>query len=762
MVRSKVIAIDGPAAAGKSTIAQKVAQMLGYVYIDTGAMYRAITYKALKNNVDVEDEAGIMALLDKTLITLTNDKKVFLDGEDVSEAIRQPEVSKNVSAVSAHKLIREELKRRQIQYAKTDNVVMDGRDIGTNVLPNADYKIFMTASVEVRATRRYKENLKRNITTDLESLKEEIRTRDELDSTRKHSPLLKADDAIVVDTSQMTIDEVVDRIITIVKGSDLMLDYIHKSIEGENKMVETNEHFDYGDFTLPRVGQIVEGEVVKVTPQEVIIDLNYATEGTIYLNELTFDKVESAKSIVKVGDKIQAMVKKVSDEAILLSRTAVLQQQKVEDLKHAFENQEVLEGQVVRSVKGGLIVNIGTEAFLPMSMIDVAFVTDAESFVGQTVQVKIIEFKGNKIKVSRKDVIAEQLKAKRKDQFETLAVNDIVEGHVVRIEKFGAFVRFGALEGLVHISEISHLPVENVEAALAVNQAVQAKVIKVDNGKIQLSIKAILPTPFEEFTSAHETGSVVNGTVTRLTDFGAFVEVAPGVEGLVHNSELSYDHKAKLEDILSEGKTIQVKIISADVKNKRLALSVKQLESDPWKTFNHNVGDVISGVISNMTEIGAFIKVAPYIEGLCHFTEASWNPTVKLQSVVNVGDEVEVKVISFDPKKHRLGLSLRQVKENPWASFKVSEGDVVNGVVESMTDRGAYVALAEDVVGFLPIGQISEKRLSKVEEVLSNGQSIDVKVMRLDLKSNRIDLSIRRIKEDAEREEFNKYMAEDN
>ncbi len=217
MVRCKAIAIDGPAAAGKSTIAQQVAQMLGYVYIDTGAMYRAITYKTLQNHVNVEDEKAIMALLQDTVITLTADKRVLVDNEDVSDAIRQPIVSQNVSAVSAHKEVRDELKRRQIEYATIDNVVMDGRDIGTNVLPDADYKIFMTASVGVRAKRRYDENVRRGIESDLKTLEAEIARRDELDSTREHSPLVKAADAVEVDTSDMTIDEVVKTISDIVK-----------------------------------------------------------------------------------------------------------------------------------------------------------------------------------------------------------------------------------------------------------------------------------------------------------------------------------------------------------------------------------------------------------------------------------------------------------------------------------------------------------------------------------------------------------------
>ena len=218
MGHSKVIAIDGPAAAGKSTIAQKIAEKLGYVYIDTGAMYRAVTLKALNEKIELDNEEEIGKMLDRTEIRLTDTKEVFLDNENVTEDIRQPKISQNVSAIAAQKRVRDELKRRQIDYAKTNNVVMDGRDIGTNVLPNAEIKIFMTASVEVRAERRYQENKKRNIPCDLETLKKEIQLRDELDSTREHAPLLKAKDAITVDTSTMTIDEVVNKIIKIVKG----------------------------------------------------------------------------------------------------------------------------------------------------------------------------------------------------------------------------------------------------------------------------------------------------------------------------------------------------------------------------------------------------------------------------------------------------------------------------------------------------------------------------------------------------------------
>lgn len=514
------------------------------------------------------------------------------------------------------------------------------------------------------------------------------------------------------------------------------------------------------NFDLPSVNDVIEGEVVRVTNQEVTIDIQGATEGTIYLNELSLEKVESAKDIVKIGDKIKAMVKKVDDEQILLSRRALLEYERFQELKEAFEKGEKLEATVERAVKGGLIVNIGMEAFLPANMIDVKYVSDLESFVGQTIEVQIVELnvRNKKIKVSRKMVVAEQLKVARDEQFSTLAVGDLVEGTVVRIEKYGAFVRFGALEGLVHISEISHLPVAKVEDALTVGQTVKAKVIKVEGTKLQLSIKAVLPTPFEVFVSTHQVGDVLEGEVVRLMDFGAFVEVAQGVEGLVHLSELSWDHKAKLEDVVSEGKRVSVRLLAIDHENHRLALSIKKVEDDPWVVFPHKVGDVVKGSITTITDLGAFIKVAPYIEGLCHYTEASWNPNVSLASLVNVGDEVEVKIISLDAKKHRLGLSLRQVKSNPWKELSIKAGDVITGTVQSANDKGAFIAINEDVVGFLPMNQIVEKRITRVEDALSIGQEVDVKVMRFEPNQFKLELSIRRIKEDAEREEYNKYM----
>ena len=535
-----------------------------------------------------------------------------------------------------------------------------------------------------------------------------------------------------------------------------------KEFERNQDEITMNDVLNFEDFLLPVVNDIIVGEVVRVTPQEVTVDIQGATEGTIYLNELTLDKVESAESLVKVGDKIEAIVKKVADEQILLSRRALLERNRFQDLKVAFEKGEILEGTVVRALKNALIVNVGMDAFLPANMIDVDYVSDVTTYVGQTIPVRIVEFnpKNKKMTVSRKVVIAEQRKVEREDQLATLAQGEIVEGTVVRLEKFGAFVRFGALEGLVHISEISHLPVKEVADVLEVNQKIKAKVIKIEGTKLQLSIKAVLPTPFEDFVETHKEGDLVKGEVVRLTEYGAFVKVAEGVEGLVHVSELSWGHRVNLDDVLSEGKTIKVKIISINKETGRLGLSLKQIEQDPWATFQYNVGDIIKGQVTNITDLGAFIKVSDYIEGLCHFSEASWNPNVRLANLISIGDEVEVKIISLDVSKRRLGLSLRQIKSNPWLETGIKVGDIVTGTVDSMIERGAFIKVAEDVTGYLPMNQISEKHVSRVEEALTLGQEIEVKVVRFEPNQSKLELSVRRIKDDAERADFDNYMKE--
>jgi len=515
---------------------------------------------------------------------------------------------------------------------------------------------------------------------------------------------------------------------------------------------------------VPTVGDVVKGTVIAIAGPEVTVDIGGGYDATVYLSELSDKAINEVSDVVSIGSEIEAVVKKVSDEQILLSVKAVAVRAKHAEIEAALEAGTTLEAKVERAIRGGLLVDLdGVEAFLPASQIDVRYVEDLEQYVGQTFTVKVESIKRGRIAVTRKEVLKAERAVAKAQVLETLAIGDRFDAKVVRITNFGAFVEFaGALEGLVHMSEVSHVRFKNIEDVLAVGDEVPAEVIKLDGEKIGLSIKKATPTPTDEFIATHQVGEVLTGSVTSAHDYGAFVEVAPGVEGLVHVSELSWESaRVKVADVLTVGKKAQVKIIDMNAESGRVALSVKQIENDPWETLAVTVGDIVNGKVESMTDIGAFINIAPYIDGLCHFSEASWG-TERLEDLMKEGDEVGVKVISLDVDRKRIGLSLRQVTKNPWEDLAFRRGDVIAGTVESLDTRGAHIKVAEGVAGFLPIGQIADRRLANANEALSMGEEVQVKVTNFEPNNFKLDLSIRQIAEDAERADFDAYMKTQN
>jgi len=511
---------------------------------------------------------------------------------------------------------------------------------------------------------------------------------------------------------------------------------------------------------VPSVGDVVTGKVIAIAGQEVTVDIGGGNDATVYLSELSADSLNSVTDAVSIGSEIEAVVKKVSDEQILLSVKAVAVRAKNAAIEKALEDGTPLEATVTRAIRGGLLVDLGgVEAFLPASQIDVRYVEDLEIYVGQTFNVKVESIKRGRIAVTRKEMlIAEREEAKAR-ALETLQIGDRVDGKVVRITSFGAFVDFGSVEGLVHLSEISHIRFKKIEDVLAVGDDVHTEIVKIDGEKIGLSIKKALPTPVEEFAKEHQVGEVLTGTVVSVHDYGAFVEIAPGVEGLVHASELSWESvRSKVSDFLTAGKKAEVKVIDINVESGRVALSVKQIENDPWESLAATVGDIVVGKVESITQIGAFINIAPYIDGLCHFSEASWGAGTRLEDLIKVGDDVQVKVISLDRERKRVGLSLRQVTANPWEDLGYRRGDIIAGTVENLDNRGAEIKVAEGVIGFLPIGQIADRRLGHANEALSMGEEVQVKVTNFEPHNYRLELSIRQIAEDAEKADFDAYM----
>lgn len=514
------------------------------------------------------------------------------------------------------------------------------------------------------------------------------------------------------------------------------------------------------DVKVPAVGDVVTGKVIAIAGQEVTVDIGGGYDATIYLSELSTNSINSVSDVVSIGSEIEAVVKKVSDEQILLSVKAVAIRAKHAAIEKALEDGTALEATVTRAIRGGLLVDLGgVEAFLPASRIDVRYVEDLEIYVGQTFNVKVESIKRGRIAVTRKELMQLEREEAKLKALESLNIGDRVDGKVVRITTFGAFVDLGAIEGLVHLSEISHVRFKKIEDVLTVGEEVHTEIIKIEDGKIGLSIKKALPKPIEEFANSHQVGDVLSGTVVSIHDYGAFVEVAPGVEGLVHASELSWESaRSKVSDFLTVGKKAQVKIIDVNVESGRIALSVKQIETDPWEALAVTVGDIVVGKVESMTQIGAFINIAPYIDGLCHFSEASWAAGTRLEDLIKTGDEVQVKVISLDRERKRVGLSLRQVTANPWANLGFKRGDIITGTVANLDNRGARIAVAEGVVGFLPIGQITDRRLENANEALSMDQEVQVKVTNFEPNNFRLDLSIRQIEEDAEKANFENYM----
>ena len=513
-------------------------------------------------------------------------------------------------------------------------------------------------------------------------------------------------------------------------------------------------------MNIPAVGDVVTGKVIAIAGQEVTVDIGGGHDATIYLSELSAEHVNSAHDVVSVGSEIEAVVKKVSDEQILLSIKAVAVRAKNAEIEKALEEQTALSATVTRAIRGGLLVDLGgIEAFLPASQIDVRYVENLDMYVGQTFDVKIESIKRRRIAVTRKELVVAEREAAKARALDSLTIGDRVDGKVVRITPFGAFVDFGAVEGLVHLSEISHVRFKKIEDVLTIGDDVHVEVIKIDGEKIGLSIKKAMPTPIEEFAKAHQVGEVLTGLVVSVHDYGAFVEIAPAVEGLVHTSELSWESaRVKVSDFLTVGKKAEVKIIDINVESGRVALSVKQIENDPWEALAVTVGDVVVGKVESLTQIGAFINIAPYIDGLCHFSEASWSTGERLEDLIKVDDEIQVKVISLDRERKRIGLSLRQVTANPWENLGFRRGDIITGTVMNLNNRGAEIKVADGVVGFLPIGQIVDRRLSHANEALSMDDEIQVKITNFEPNSYRLELSIRQIEEDAERADFDAYM----
>ena len=473
-----VVAIDGPAGSGKSSISKIVAKRLGFTHLDTGAMYRAVTLEALRRGINLENE-NEYDFLDDISIIYKNDI-TYLNGKDVSKEIRTEEVTNNVSTPSKIKKVRDKMVHFQRKSCEVGKVLVDGRDIGTVVMPDANLKIFLTASAEERAKRRCKENSLVGLESDYETILKEIKERDFKDSTRDIAPLKKADDAIEIDTTSLTIEEVVEKIINLI-----------------NERLYSMENFELEMPKELRVRDVVEGVVVQIEDNTIYLDVKQFTEAVMHLDHFTNDKnVTSFKGLVKIGDKIKCQVTKITEEHIFVSRLNQLSEENFKAVIEASTTGKKVKVTVKKDVNKGFMVDYnGNQVFMPASL------AGADTKVGDKFEVIILpsEDENKKPIASRKAVLDIEYKEAKEKELAAVNVDDIVEANVAKVEKYGAFLRFGMVQGLLRAKDYSHKFVD-IQKEIKVGDTLKVKVIKKDeNNKIEFSRKALIDTPYQAF-----------------------------------------------------------------------------------------------------------------------------------------------------------------------------------------------------------------------------------------------------------------------
>lgn len=555
------------------------------------------------------------------------------------------------------------------------------------------------------------------------------------------------------------------------------------SMENNNKVA--NENFDWNAFenesglydqskdeiakqydnTMSNiaVGETVEGTVSEINKREVIVNIGYKSEGVIPASEFRYN------SELQVGDKVEVYAESVEDKGgqLLLSHKKARQLKSWDRVNEALENDEIIKGYVKCRTKGGMIVDVfGIEAFLPGSQIDVKPIRDYDVYVDKTMEFKVVkinqEFRN--VVVSHKALIEAELEAQKQVIMSKLEKGQILEGTVKNITSYGVFIDLGGVDGLIHITDLSWGRVNHPEEIVALDQKIQVVILDFDENKkrIALGLKQLVPHPWEALDANLKVGDTVKGKVVVMADYGAFVEIAPGVEGLIHVSEMSWSqHLRSAQDFMKVGDEVEAVVLTLDREERKMSLGIKQLTADPWENIEQKypVGTKCTAKVRNFTNFGVFVEIEEGIDGLIHISDLSWTKKIKHPGeFTQVGADIEVVVLEIDKENRRLSLGHKQLEENPWNEFEgqFAIDTIHKGTVTELTDKGAIVSLGENIDGFAPAKQL----VKEDGTTLKAGETADFKVIEFSKATKRITLSHTRIFEEAKRAEVAAEKAE--
>lgn len=779
----KIITIDGPSGAGKSTVAKLIADKLGFKYLDTGAMYRAVTLYMIENQVDIKNEEEVINALNKLNIGFDSNYRIYLDSQDITEDIRKEKVVKFVSEVSAISSVRRKMVDLQRDIAKEGNYILDGRDAGSVVFPNADYKFYLEASLEERAKRRYKEELLKEVDISFEAVKESIKKRDKYDSNRKDSPLVVPENAIIIDTTNMTIDEVAEEITDIflnkktisifdinsdnLRNREGIMEDNNLSNEQErNEFLKAVEEFGEGDNNNSyKVGNIVKGKIEKFDDSDVFINLNYKVEGKINRSEFEREPY--------IGEELEALIDSVDNDNgyFILSKAKLDKRRAQFVIEDAIKNNKSVKGIVKEVIKGGFNISImGYQAFCPFSQIEINKGIKDEEHIGKEYDFKIIKKKGKDIVVSRRAYQEEKQNSNIETFLNNLKEGDIINGKVKNIERYGAFIGITeGLDGFLYRENMSWAKIINPKDIITRGEERAFKVLSIDREKhrVDLGLKQLENDSWVQFIEEYHVGDIIKGEVTNIKKFGAFVKVYDDVEGLIHISDLSWNsHVNSPSDFVKKGAYLECKILAIDVPERKLTLGLKQAQENPWDTVSRDfpVKSIVKCKPKRILKNFAVFELPNGLEGICDIGDFDWiNSIVNIKDYIKENEDIDMVILSIDRDKQRIRLSHKHLKESPWRVFEKEHpvGSVVDGIVKAIVESGAVVSLENNLEGFMHISQIDLPKGANLEEALKVGETYPFVVREVNQGKHRISLSRKDYMEAQTKKETQNYISKE-